>query len=666
MKFMDRIRSATNLLFRGTVDLDSPEWQDYLEGPVTKAGTRVNQKSALKISAVYSAISIIAQTIASMPKTINRRIPGGGSERAIDHPLYDRLHNKPNDFSLMTSWQWIFASLVHKYLWGNWYTYIDGDSYRDRQFIPLFPDRTYPDPEHKGWYVTEIDKKQVRIPDRKILHIPHFTYDGVTGKGVIHFAAESLGLARAQDEFASLYFGKGTHAGGFVEIAGKMDPEVRERHMADFNQKYRGLGKAFSVIWLSGGATYKPEEVDLTKAQALESRNFSVIDVARWMNVPPHILKDLSRATFSNIEHQSLELVMLTFMPLATQIEQAMNIALFDDEERREYFVKIELKGLLRGDLKARTEFYKTMLDRGVYSADEVRAFEDINPQPDGIGKVYLVPFNMQDKATLAVPQVDPGDSAQRTERRLVLPVSRRTGALRRKVTLQYMESFTSYGTGLVGKEIKAVRDAVKAFLSKDKSTDFLAFLDEYYRDFGSLIEQAAGPLLTSYSNAIMPIAQNEVGVDLDITSDIDVFTRDYLSYLAVRHTGSSKGQLKKIVLESETQEVTAEDLVLERLDEWEEKRPGKIAMRESYRAESAFTRAVFKSIGVMKIISVAFGKSCPYCTALSGMVIGIDEVFLPAGEFQPEGADEPLIVSSARRHPPYHDGCDCGIEAGF
>jgi phage portal protein BeeE len=217
MKILNRLSAAIKVL-RGFEDYDDEKYLEYISGEITKAGIRINEANSLTISAVYSAINIIAGTIASLPKVIYRRLGTGGKERAFDHPLYDRLHNKPNSSNL-TSWQWIFTQIVHKYLWGNWYTYIDIKSHRNREFIPLLPDRTYLDPITKDRYVTVTEKmKTLYIEKYRMLHIPHFSLNGETGKGVIHYARESLGISKALDEFAGTFFGSGIHPGGFVEV----------------------------------------------------------------------------------------------------------------------------------------------------------------------------------------------------------------------------------------------------------------------------------------------------------------------------------------------------------------------------------------------------------------------------------------------------------------
>ena len=655
-----RITAAIKV-FRGNDLGYADKWYEVYPGTKTLSGVRINENSALKISALFAALNFLASTMATLPKIILRRLPGGGREHAFNHPLYDRLHNKPNDFGL-SSWQWIYTSILHKYLWGNWYTYLDRRNYQNRQFIPLLPQRMEKYDEIKELYLYRLKNGQpVYFSKSQMLHIPHISLDGINGKGIVHYARESLGLAKAQEEFAETFFGSGIHAGGFVEIDRKVEEQDRKELQKDFNEMYGGLGRSWKAILLTGGAKWKPEDIDATKAQALESRQFSVVEIARWMNLPPHILRDLIRATFSNIEEQSLELVIYSLLPLATQIEQAMNIALFDDTERRTHYVKFELKGLLRGDLKTRTEFYKAMLDRGVFNADMVLELEDMNPQPNNLGQVYVLPLNMLNKETIVSgqPLLIESKNASHAEKRAL---QARGAALRRRLTIAYKPKFEQYAKQLVKKEVGAVRKAIKEMLAEHGIADFSLWLNDFYREFPKEIDRVISPTISSYATAILPMAQEEAGNEDDIGLQYSDFQRKYREAFAKRHIVSSHEQLKSVMRKAQDEGTSELEALEQRLDEWEEKRPGKIVMREAVQTENAFTRSVFALCGVMKIMSVSYDKSCPYCEALDGKVIGIDDNFLTSGEFQPDGADRPLTVPYNHKHPPYHPGCDCGI----
>jgi HK97 family phage portal protein len=561
-------------------------------------------------------------------------------------------------------------------LWGNWWTYRNYRTHRDQELIALLPDRTVLDAKYPDYVFTRVgdNTKSLALPKQDVLHIPHISLDGITGKGIVHYAQESLGLAKAQDEFAAKFYGAGIHPGGFVKVEKSMDKDTRESLQRDFNEKYSGLGRSHKVIFMTGGAEYEPEQIDPQKAQALESRQFSVVEVSRWMNLPPHILRELSRATFSNIEQQGLELVMYSLLPLTTQIEQAMNVAFFDQEERKTHFVKFELKGLMRGDLQTRQAFYESMLDRGVFNADMVLDLEDMNPQPDGLGQVYFVPLNMVNKemVTSAQPLTiePPKQNGQRAlpapPQKIVRMIEYRSTDLRRKLTQAYKKQFDAYAERIVGDEVRNMRDALEQYFSERDSIDFYAWMDGFYREFRQEIDSAAAPILASYAEAILPVAQEEIQSEQDITTEYQRFQGEYRAAFVGRHVNSSIGQVKTVVAEAQKEGNDPGPAVAERMDEWEEKRPSKITMRESIRAENAFAKAAFAASGIRKIRSVHVGQSCPYCRALDGKVIDITGAFLTQGEFQPDDADRPLLVTSSRGHPPYHNGCDCTIAASL
>ena len=195
---------------------------------------------------------------------------------------------------------------------------------------------------------------------------------------------------------------------------------------------------------------------------------------------------------------------------------------------------------------------------------------------------------------------------------------------------------------------------------------EFNNWLENYYRDFGKEIDTLAAPLITDYAAAVLPVAQDEINSDFDISPQYQDFQREYKDYFIARYVKSSDGQLRAIARDAQEAGENEAEAIEQRLTEWEEKRPDKITMRETVRAENAFARSVFALSGISKIRSIAYGTNCPYCQALDGMVIGIDSFFLTKGNFQPEGAKEPLTVTSNCSHPPFHSGCDCGITANI
>jgi len=668
MSLVKRVSTAFRVL-RGTA---AEDWMAYFGsngGRKTKAGTVMHQTSAMTISALYAALNFIGGVMASLPLRVRRTLPTGGSEPAIDHPLYNRLHAKPNDSGL-TAWQWIYTSLLHKYLWGNWWTAVNRRG--GFELTPLLPDRTLIDIRAPGLVKThDNNHMEITLDRRDVLLIPHVSLGGVMGKGIVHYARESLGLIKAQDEFASTFFGSGVKAGGFVQVptGQEMKEETRKGLQEDFNKKYGELGESWKAIFLTGGAEWNPNEIDAKKAQALESRQFSIAEVSRWTGLPPHLLHDLSHATYSNIEELDLALKMFVIVPNATQIEQAMNITFFDDRELAAgYFAKFELKGLERGNLEARTAFYTAMLDRGVFHADNVLALEDMNPQPDGLGKVYVMPLNMMNKKMVVGSislELQPARMRDVSPSRAAISVSRTVlrgliSAERKRLTARYAIKWGEYSERLIADEAAALRVGIKQWLSERSAAEFVTWLGTFYDEFYSHIDEQVSPLLVQYSTDIIPVVLKEISSDADLTVEMQRFLADYRDGIVRRHIEHSSGQLAAALRDSEDAAIAAE----ETLQEWESARADRIRLHESVRSEGAFARAVFIGAGITKLVWSASPDSCPYCAALNGVVVGIEEPFVSEGDFQPEDVDRPLTITSTHRHPPLHAGCVCSIEA--
>jgi len=303
------------------------------------------------------------------------------------------------------------------------------------------------------------------------------------------------------------------------------------------------------------------------------------------------------------------------------------------------------------------------MLDRGVFNADDVLSLEDENPQPNGLGKKYFVPLNTVDKESVISSPIQSLKSVSE-KKEIPISIEKRSSTLRRKLTIAYKPKFKEVANRIMEKEITDIRSAIEELLAQKKIADFNAWIETYYKDFGKEIEKLAAPLISSYATSVLPVVQEEIKSESDIVPQYEIFQRDYRGSLAKRHVISSKNQLKSIITNAQAEGIPVIDAVKQRLVEWEGNRADKLVLQEAVRAENAFTRSVFSLCGIKKVRSVKYGAECPYCDALAGKIIGIDEYFLQKGDFLPEGADTPLTITQNCCHAPYHDGCECGIEA--
>jgi HK97 family phage portal protein len=396
-----RIRNSLEV-FRRNISIS--ELDNLIEiassGQPSRAGVNVSADSAMNLSAVFNAVQIIAGSIASLPLVLYKRVDPDGKERYTNHPLYDVLHNLPNPE--MTSYTFRETLQAHLLLHGNCFAEIIRDTTgRVVQLWPWNPMQVEVKraDDSKIYYILKNEAGQTTRAARDILHIPGLGFDGRVGYSVVTKARESMGLGLAMEEFQARFYGQGTNLGAVLSHPGKLSDEAHGRLKKDVNEKYAGLGESHKVMVLEEGMTYEKTGMPLEDAQFLESRVFAIGDIARWFNLPPHKLKELSRATFSNIEHQQVEFVQDTMRPWAVRWEQHLAWKLLSEEERRTLFAEFSLDGLLRGDTKSRMEAYKLMRDVGAINADEIRAKENINPIGGLAGSMYWRPLNMGDAA---------------------------------------------------------------------------------------------------------------------------------------------------------------------------------------------------------------------------------------------------------------------------
>ena len=287
----------------------------------------------------------------------------------------------------------------HVLMWGNAYAEIEfNNAGRPIALWPLRPDRVTPRRTPGGELYYEVRSSSGGVvnllPDR-ILHFKGLGEDGLVGYSVIHMARESIGLGLATERFGAKFFGSGAQPGAVLQHPQKLSDAAYDRLKADREARHAGLDHAHELMILEEGMTWEKIGIPPEDAQFLETRKFQVTDIARWFNVPPHKLKDLERATFSNIEEQNIEFVQDSLLPWLITIEQECDYKLFSPSEREELFVEHVVSGLLRGDTQRRFAAYAVGRQWGWLSANDVREMENMNPLPDEQGDVYMVPVNM-------------------------------------------------------------------------------------------------------------------------------------------------------------------------------------------------------------------------------------------------------------------------------
>jgi HK97 family phage portal protein len=367
------------------------------------SGKTVNEFSAMRVSAVYACVRILAESIASLPLHVYE-YKDGGKRRVPEHPLYYLLHDAPNDE--MTSFNFRECMMAHLLLRGNAYAYIRRNRLGDVVGLyPLRPERITVERNDAGEIVYRYtasagelpnmpqNSTQIILPKREVLHIPALGFDGIIGYSPIAMARNAIGVALACEEFGAKFFENGARPSGILKVPTVLkDPQK----LSDSWQSAYGGKNSGKIAVLEQGVEYQQISIPPNDAQFLDTRKFQLNEIARIFRVPPHMLADLDKATFSNIEHLSLEFVKFSLTPWIIRWEQALAKALFRTNERGKFFVKLSVDGLLRGDYEARMRGYATAIQQGIMSVNEVRELEDMNPIPveDG-GDLHLINGNM-------------------------------------------------------------------------------------------------------------------------------------------------------------------------------------------------------------------------------------------------------------------------------
>lgn len=373
----------------------------YMGG--SSAGKNVNERSAMQMTAVYSCVRILAEAVAGLPLHLYRYKEDGGKERAIDNNLYHLLHDEPN--KEMSSFIFRETLMTHLLLWGNAYAQIIRNGKGEViALYPLMPNKMQVDRDENGelYYIYTRSSDEAKtmegvtvfLTPRDVLHIPGLGFDGLVGYSPIAMAKNAIGLAIATEEYGARFFANGAAPSGVLEHPGTIKDPSRLRE--NWNSTFGGSANSGKVAVLEEGMKYTPISISPEQAQFLETRKFQIDEIARIFRVPPHMVGDLEKSSFSNIEQQSLEFVKYTLDPWVIRWEQSLSRALLNEDEKRKYFFKFNLEGLLRGDYESRMSGYAVARQNGWMSANDIRELENMDkiPAEDG-GDLYLINGNM-------------------------------------------------------------------------------------------------------------------------------------------------------------------------------------------------------------------------------------------------------------------------------
>lgn len=642
-------------------------------GHQSAAGIDVNPESAMSFSAVYCATKLISESVGSLPLPVYERQDDGGKTRSYKHPLYKVTQSKPNE--IHTSMDFWTTALVHLLFWGNFYCEIDRDPMENVTALwPLPPDRTKafwinPDDPRAG-VAYKVRKKvgnEVFLPKRNVFHVPGLSFDGLTGRSVIGEAKNSIGLGIAQERLAGSQIQNGQRPGIALKLGGAFEDlsdNARKSLREDFVDKHAGYDNAGKPIFLEEGMEITTFQLSNEDAQFLESRQFTITEIARWFNMPPHKLKDLLRATFSNIEEQNIEWVQDTLRPWCVRVEQAITVQLLQDAEQGQFFAEFIMDALMRGNAVARADYYGKMINGGMLMPNEARAKENFNPAP-GLDQ-FFIPLNMKpyagddyDSSPDALPAPPPQAINATRERQL------RSVAGRKSIRESYSRVFREATTRVVRGERRNVMRGMKGKSVKalDKWLN-----DFYYGEHQQFIIKELKGAFLSLAEALAPNAADLVNMNSDYLTEVHNAVNIHTEKMAYRFAIGHFHKLQKMIGTFEEkerslradEETDYEGAFDTQFDEWEQSEPENVAMRETVRTDGMISTIVWGLAGIASIVWVSGSNCCPWCQEMDGVVVGIDESFLDVSDSLKIGTQE-FNVNSSITTPPLHLGCICG-----
>ncbi|GIV86622.1 MAG: hypothetical protein KatS3mg054_0651 [Chloroflexus sp.] len=635
---------------------------------ISATGVNVTPESALRASAVFACIRVLSESEAMLPLVLYRQ-RGKTREKAEKHPIYTLLHDAPNPE--MTAFNFRQTLMSHLCLRGNAYAYIETN--RAGKIVALWP--LNPDgvqivrDSNTGelLYGIELPKKfggeyRFLLADQ-VWHLRGLGSDGLVGYSPIRLAREAIGLSLATEGYGAAFFGNNAEPGFVLIHPGKLGNDAYNRLKTSWENRHKGFENAHRVAILEEGM--KPEKLGISPedAQFLDTRKFQVNEIARIFRVPPHMIADLDRATFSNIEHLGLEFVMYSLMPWLVNIEQSIKQNLLSESEKSEYYAKHTIAGLLRGDIESRYRAYATARQWGFMSVDEIRELEEMNPLPGGAGEVFLTPMNMLPSGA-ALP-------AERAERPAVEVRSIETREIvfqrRRRVMQTYQEILRDAFERIYRRERNDIINAARRLFKLRTFQDFNNFLDDFYNEHRDFIIRNLTRVYDTYAQLVGADAAEEAGkIDAYDSDVVRRFVGRYLEAFADREVYDGRQRIDRIVRRAQADGEDVIEALEAGTEDWTVSRAQASAHDEAVRLNGAVSVTVWQVVGVTMLVWRTYGETtCPYCQSLDGKRVAIDGWFLKAGEQITGEGIEPYLSRQDHRHPPLHDGCDCMLGVG-
>lgn len=514
MTVLDRLLHPSEL--RTTLrDPDGWLLEALTGGSKTLSGQIVSPQNATGVSAYYAALRAISEDSGKLPLPLFERMKPRGKQRRPDHWLYRIIHDEPNPEMSSQTFRETLTS--HAMGWGGGYAEIERERGQAKNLWPLDPSTVRLEREGETRMLVYVVRHEpggaeVRVAAKDIFHIHGLGFDGLTGYSVAKIAKQTIGLAMATEKFGAIYFENAGRPSGRVEFPHPLKPERIPALREQFQRAMAGEDNWHKPLLLEDGATWKPFSYPHDDAQWIESRQFSVEDIARWFRIPPHKIQHLLRATFTNVQHQAIEYVVDTLTPWLSRWEHEIWRKLIPRQDQSRFFAEHVVEGLLRGDPEMQAKMFAAGRQWGYLSADDVRDLLNMNPLPESEGDVYLSPVNMVPAGTLSdePPNDGQGKSSPLDTKPGRLPnlpnwipdiQYRRTKNIE-AITESHLAPMTKAYSVLLSMEASKAEKANK----RHKLTEWAA---DYYGKYGEQVRDVLGDRIDAFCGSLWAVSRS-------------------------------------------------------------------------------------------------------------------------------------------------------------
>lgn len=609
-----------------------------LDATYNVSGEHVTPTTAAGEETFFAAERYLSETIAALPLHLLRSLQPRGSEKATSHWLYSRLHRKPNrKMAKYRFWRLLMNWLFYR---GNFYVLIQPSAkMAPFELIPLHPDRTEPKVDEAGEVYYEFRGKTGTVTKLRFGEVMHVAFlpgeDGLKGRSILSYQVNAIGRALSGSKRQARLNANDARPGIILKSKKGLSPQAKKNLKEDWSDMHGG-SRSGGVAVLEDDLDFDTVSMSNEDTQAVEMLQYNAESMARIARVPQHKVGLLERATFSNIEHQAIEAVQDSILPICVNIEDEICFSLLTEAEQATMFAKFNLEGLLRGDFASRQSGLQIMRQNGIIDGNDWAETENRNPFEGGdirLVQLNMIPLQLSEQVGAQNP-ADP-----RGQRMLPASSQSRSIELLHRLRSAYLPVVGDAARRMLRREADAIERQYRKQAQGGSLAEFLSWLTTFYGEHRDVIALAMAPALGSYAEATGDQAAGLVSRELP---DLAAFSATYLAAFVTRHVSQSRAELVEVL--SSDDAAAAAAAFEEVLRSWRNERPAAVARREIVQVAAAVSRYVWQDAGVTSLRWVK-AEDCPTCDELSGKIVDVRDEFT-------EGI----------QHPPLADGCTCSI----